>query len=127
MSDNKETLCAELAKRQDVNLEEVLEVGRMANGQLVWLEMGNHRAGWTHIVLKLNHFERRGISPEELPIFLITALTQGYQIRLQGTRPVYELLWNGEWHYVAITVGNNGFIVGANPAPRKHIPTKTNA
>lgn len=38
----------------------------------------------------------------------------GYQGR--GTRrPMYEFTYNGEIYKVAITVGNNGFIVGANP------------
>ncbi len=127
MSDNQETLLAELGQRQDVNFQQVLEAGRMANGQLVWLEKGNQKAGWEHIALKLDQFERRGISPEELPKFLLAALTQGHQIGLQGTRPVYELWWNQELHYVSITVGHNGFIVGANPTPRKLIPSQTNA
>lgn len=38
----------------------------------------------------------------------------GYQGRGTG-RPIYEFTYNGEIHKVAITVGNNGFIVGANP------------
>lgn len=34
----------------------------------------------------------------------------------RGTgRPIYEFTYNGELHNVAITVGNNGFVVGANP------------
>lgn len=36
----------------------------------------------------------------------------GYQGRGTG-RPIYEFTYNGEIHKVAITVGNNGFIVGA--------------
>ena len=38
----------------------------------------------------------------------------GYQGRGTG-RHIYEFTYNGEIHKVAITVGNNGFIVGANP------------
>ena len=28
---------------------------------------------------------------------------------------IYEFTYNGELHKVAVTVGNNGFVVGANP------------
>ena len=39
-----------------------------------------------------------------------------FHISPRGTgRPIYEFTYNGEIHKVAITVGNNGFIVGANP------------
>ena len=38
----------------------------------------------------------------------------GYQGRGTG-RPIYEFVYNGEVRQVAITVGSNGFIVGANP------------
>jgi hypothetical protein len=29
-------------------------------------------------------------------------------------RPIYELMYNGVLRHVAITVGDNGFVVGAN-------------
>ncbi|MBF2049799.1 MAG: hypothetical protein IGS54_20935 [Elainella sp. C42_A2020_010] len=58
---------------------------------------------------------------EQLADFLVTALTQGRDIGNQGqdaSRVVYEVNFNGSTHYVSITVGDNGFIVGANPTPR---------
>lgn len=38
----------------------------------------------------------------------------GYQGRGTG-RPIYEVMFNGNKHHTARTVGSNGFIVGANP------------
>ncbi|MBC1368358.1 hypothetical protein HB790_08970 [Listeria welshimeri] len=34
-------------------------------------------------------------------------------------RPIYEVIYNGKKYRVAITVGKNGFIVGANPVSIK--------
>lgn len=39
----------------------------------------------------------------------------GYQGKGTG-RPIYEVLINGQKQRIAVTTGNNGFIVGANPA-----------
>lgn len=56
-------------------------------------------------------------NPED--IVAITKTADGKLVWLEnGTdtgRPIYEFTYNGEIHKVAITVGNNGFIVGANP------------
>ncbi|WP_171304781.1 hypothetical protein [Acinetobacter soli] len=38
----------------------------------------------------------------------------GYQGKGTG-RPIYETVINGEKRAIAISIGNNGFIVGANP------------
>jgi len=43
------------------------------------------------------------------------AATQGTQVGIQGTRPIYEVVFKGIKKRVAVTVGNNGFVVGANP------------
>ena len=47
--------------------------------------------------------------------YVFTAVTKGKVVGMQNTRPVYELQWNGATQRVAVTVGDNGFIVGANP------------
>ncbi|MDY3521489.1 hypothetical protein JSO54_02760 [Riemerella anatipestifer] len=38
----------------------------------------------------------------------------GYQGSGTG-RPIYELIYKGTKQKVAITIGSNGFVVGANP------------
>jgi phosphoribosylformylglycinamidine (FGAM) synthase-like amidotransferase family enzyme len=46
------------------------------------------------------------------------ALREGKMIGYQGrkkTRSIYEVNFNGEVKYIAVTVSDNGYIVGANP------------
>ena len=48
---------------------------------------------------------------------LRTALQDGRVIGYQGkgvTRPVYAVMYGGRMVRIAITVGSNGYIVGAN-------------
>lgn len=48
----------------------------------------------------------------------MAAVTEGEIIGYQGKdkgRAIYEFFYNGQMHRVAISVGSNGFIVGANP------------
>lgn len=52
------------------------------------------------------------------PKWLMNALENGSIVEYQGRgtgRPIYEFTYNGELHNIAITAGNNGFVVGANP------------
>ena len=45
----------------------------------------------------------------------MTAVKNLQFVVMQRTRPIYEFTYNGTKHRVAIDIGNNGFIVGANP------------
>ena len=79
------------------------------------------------ILRELNHiitehaddFLNKGITQEQIPDYVMNALENGKIVGYQGKRywkNLYmNLTYNGEIHKVAITVGNNGFIVGANP------------
>lgn len=52
------------------------------------------------------------------PKWLMNALENGNIVEYQGRgtgSPIYEFTYNGERHNIAITVGNNEFVVGANP------------
>lgn len=45
------------------------------------------------------------------------AVTHGKIVGYQGSgtgRPIYESMINGKKYKIAITVGNNGYVVGAN-------------
>jgi len=55
-----------------------------------------------------------GLSEAEIPEYIITALKRGKIVDYQNTRPIYEFIYKGKKRRVAITVGDNGFIVGAN-------------
>lgn len=49
----------------------------------------------------------------------MTAVTTGTFLMYQGTvqpRHVYEVIFNGQRQYIAVSVSDNGYIVGANPA-----------
>lgn len=41
---------------------------------------------------------------------------QVLRVGVQRARPIYEFTLNGQTQRIAIDVGDNGFIVGANPA-----------
>ena len=97
--------------------ENVVDI-RSINGRTVWLETGNSSAGLQHIVGKHGpEFAQRGIMEAQIPDVIFTALQKnnvvGYQGRGTG-RPIYEFDYGGLTHQLAITVGDNGFIVGAN-------------
>ena len=98
---------------------EVLRVSRDRSGRIVFLESGNSRAGLQHIVQRhAEDFSRIGVAEDQIPDLLITATTKGRIVGEQGSRPIYEVVFGGEVRRVAVTVGDNGFIVGANPVGR---------
>lgn len=99
--------------------ERVVVIGRDAGGRVVFLEQGNARAGLQHIVEQHGaDFARRGIPEAQIPDAVLAAATRGRQVGMQGARPIFEVEFNGQTHRIAVTVGDNGFIVGANPAAR---------
>ncbi|MFJ8649887.1 polymorphic toxin-type HINT domain-containing protein [Streptomyces sp. NPDC093546] len=99
--------------------EKVLRAERNADGKIVFLEEGNSRAGLKHILEEhADDFERAGVAKEDIPDLVMAAATKGKKVGYQGKgegRPVYEVEFKGQKRRVAVTVGNNGFVVGANP------------
>jgi len=82
-----------------------------ADGQVVFLETGNSRAGLTHIIEQHGgQFAQMGIPEEQVPDFVVTAATEGKVVRVQGTRPIFEVEFEGQTRKVAVTVGSNGFV-----------------
>ncbi|MFO0843757.1 MAG: hypothetical protein U0797_15410 [Gemmataceae bacterium] len=99
--------------------EQVVAIARDAAGKVVFLEEGNARAGLRHIVEQHGaDFARRGIPEERIPEAVLAAATRGTQVGIQGTRPIFEVDFDGQTRRIAVTVGANGFIVGANPAAK---------
>ena len=86
---------------------------------MVWLEIGNDTKGLTHIVCEhSSQFADKGITEAEIPSVLMGTLQKGKIIDYQGQgtgRPVFEATYNGKKFKLAITYGDNGYIVGANP------------
>ncbi len=99
--------------------EDVLRIARDPSGRIVFLESGNARAGLQHIVSRhAEDFARVGVSEAQIPDLVIAATTEGRVVGMQGGRPIYEVAFVGQTRRVAVTVGDNGFIVGANPVGR---------
>ena len=100
------------------NPDNILRIGQVSNGRIVFLETGNNTAGLQHIVKAHgSDFTNRGILIEQIPDLVMKALSDNNIIGFQGAnRPIYETIFNGTKQLIAITVGNNGYIVGANPA-----------
>ena len=101
------------------NSDKIVDVRKLPDGRIVFLETGNENAGLAHITSRhSNDFVNKGIPENQIPDALFTALENGKIVGYQGKgygRPIYEYNFNGETQKIAITVGDNGFIVGANP------------
>ncbi|MEL7605177.1 MAG: hypothetical protein AAGU39_03960, partial [Sedimentibacter saalensis] len=98
--------------------DDVLAVTKTADGKLVWLESGNSKAGMQHILEHADDFAQKGIQQSQIKDLVMESLTNGKIVGYQGRgtgRPIYEVTFGGKTYQTAITVGDNGFIVGANP------------
>lgn len=106
------------------NPEKIVKIAKQANGKIVFLEEGKitkRASGLAHILKEHKEdFTRRGISEKEIPDAVIAAVTSGTFLGYQGTaeppREIYEVIFNGKKQLIAVTVSDNGYIVGANPA-----------
>ncbi|MBK0866308.1 hypothetical protein INP57_05780 [Saccharopolyspora sp. HNM0986] len=86
--------------------------------QVTWLEGGNERAGLGHMLTdkRVAEFDRAGIPREDIGEVAFRAATEGEPVGISGKdRIVYEVDYHGETKRIAATVGDNGYIVGANP------------
>ena len=99
--------------------QNIVDIRRLADGQIVFLETGNAKAGLQHIMDAHGaDFARAGIPASNVPGAVMDALSSGKIVGYQGActgRPIYEM---ASGQRISITVGNNGFVVGANPAGR---------
>ena len=116
-------LIDEVQSRGDkINPAEVIGITKDSSGKIVWLEKGRldrNPSGLAHIKdAHESHFNAKGIASSDIPDFVLTAVSKGHIIGYQGKgtgRPIYEVDYQGKSYHVAVTVGNNGYIVGANP------------
>ncbi|WP_223533549.1 filamentous hemagglutinin N-terminal domain-containing protein [Pseudomonas sp. GL-RE-20] len=99
--------------------ENVVATTRSSNGKVVFLETGNSKAGLQHIIEEHgSQFAQMGVSEAQIPSVVMKAVSEGKLVGYQGSgagRPIYELTINGQQQRIAVTVGDNGFVVGANP------------
>jgi hypothetical protein len=113
---SREELIDELAQRGVKHTpENIVAIGRDPGGRIVFLETGSPSAGLEHILLKKTQYAKQGVGEDHVAEYVFTAVTKGRVVGMQRTRPIYEFQWNGATHRLAVDVGDNGFIVGANP------------
>jgi hypothetical protein len=93
----------------------VIAITKDRNDKIMWLETGNETAGFEHILDHEIQFFNKGLSKEELPNYIMTAASQGRIVGMQGPKPIYEFLYRGSTHRIALGVSDNGFIIAANP------------
>lgn len=100
--------------------ENVVATVRSPSGQVVFLETGNSRAGLQHIVDQhASDFANIGVSHADILSVVMQAVSLGKIVGYQGTgtgRPIFEVVIDGQPQRIAVTVSNNGFVVGASPA-----------
>jgi Domain of unknown function (DUF4157)/Pre-toxin TG len=93
----------------------VIKIAKDNSRKIIYLETGNSKAGLQHIILRHgDEFINAGIKLEEIPDLIMDTVIKGKQIGMQGTRPIYEVVFNGTKRQVAVTISDNGFVVGAN-------------
>lgn len=111
-------LLADLAERGVKHTpENVIAIGRNIRGDVIFLETGTSNGGLAHILKEhASDFANRGISESQIPEAVFKAATQGTFVRKQGTRSIFDVELNDRIQRIAVDIGSNGFIVGANPA-----------
>ncbi|EHR63701.1 hypothetical protein [Saccharomonospora cyanea] len=118
-------LIAEVQRQgHKISPERVVRIARLPDDRIVWLEEGNEDSGLAHIeAAHASHFERYGIAKSDIVNVVFDALTRGIYQGVSGSnRNVYEISYRGKSRRIAVTVGNNGYIVGANPVRIKREP-----
>jgi hypothetical protein len=118
--------------------ENILKIARGQDGKIVFLEKGKETikaaegvkevrgAGLAHIMEKSQNFVDRRIPKNQIADAVFDAVTKGKKLGPQGNgRDVYKVVINGETQYISVSVGSNGFIVGANPTPERIIQRLT--
>ena len=105
-----------------INPDEVIGITKDPSGKIIWLEkghLGGKPSGLAHIIdAHESNFNAKGIASDDIADYVLTAVSKGDIVGYQGKgkgRPIYEVEYQGKTYQVAVTVGDNGYIVGANP------------
>ena len=115
-----------IAKGDKINPSDVIGIARDGNNKIVWLEkghLGSRPSGLAHIMdAHENHFNQVGIKSGDISDFVLSAVSKGTIVGYQGKgtgRPIYQITYKDNVYRVAVTIGDNGYIVGANPKKYK--------
>uniref|UniRef100_UPI001643993F VENN motif pre-toxin domain-containing protein n=1 Tax=Yersinia alsatica TaxID=2890317 RepID=UPI001643993F len=98
--------------------QNIVQVVKNADGKIIFLETGSPTSGLQHIIKEHgSQFLLIGVPESQIPNVVMKAILDGKVVGYQGSgsgRPIYETTINGKKYNIAITVGNNGYVVGAN-------------
>ncbi|MEA4824345.1 MAG: hypothetical protein VB111_09570 [Clostridiaceae bacterium] len=101
-----------LERGYKISREKVISIMQLEDGRIIWLEEG----GLKHILERhASQFTDINIATSDIPSVIMQALQVGDYVNMQGTREIYRIFYKGKERYIAISVSNNGYIVGANP------------
>ncbi|ANF56445.1 two-partner secretion domain-containing protein [Halotalea alkalilenta] len=99
--------------------ESIVDIARTNSNRIVFLEAGKGGeggSGLAHIIERhASQFADKGIPVNDIPYVIMAAIKEDKIVGKNGTAPVYEIVYMGEKKYIAIGVGDNGYIVRANP------------
>lgn len=96
--------------------ENVIQVTKIADGRVVFLEKGTSATGLQHILeLHALDFVGKGIALADIPSVVMQAVSKGKAVGTSGSAPLYEILYGGKPKYNSVGVGFNGYIVRSNP------------
>lgn len=94
----------------------MVDIRRLPDGRTVWLEKGTDAAGLQHIYKRHEvDFVSKGISRDDIPNVVMSALERGKIVGTNGSASVYRIMYNGVEQNIAVGIGSNGFVVRANP------------
>lgn len=104
--------------------EKIVRIAKRLDGRIIFLEEGNpgkKGSGLAHILEKHKaEFAGRGISEDQIADAVMTTVISGeficYQRQKEPRREIYKVSFNDQTHYIAVDIGDNGYIVGANPS-----------
>jgi hypothetical protein len=112
----REELISGLPVGTKITPANVVDIRRLPDGRTVWLEKGTDAAGLQHIYKRHEaDFVNKGISREDIPDVVMSALERGEIVGVNGSANVYRITHNGVEQNIAVGVSSNGFVVRANP------------
>ena len=118
LSEEQRRLVAELQTGgTKISPGSVIDIQRLADGRIVWLETGSVKSGLTHILERhASDFLNKGVSEADIPTTIFRALRDGKIVShaADGTL-IRALTLNGETLTIKVVVGSNGYIVSAFP------------
>ncbi len=104
--------------------EKIVRIAKRLDGRIIFLEEGTpgkKGSGLAHILERHKaDFSECGISEDQIEDAVMTTVMYGefvcYQRQKEPRREIYKVSFNDRTHYIAVDIGDNGYIVGANPS-----------